>query len=69
MAGGWHVFAADWQPGRIDFYYDGVLVGSVDSGITSAPMYPIVNLGLSSSISGPVVAPSRMKVDYVRIWQ
>jgi beta-glucanase (GH16 family) len=69
MVGGWHVFAADWQPGRIDFYYDGVLAGSVDSGITSAPMYLIVNLGLSSSISGPVVAPSRMKVAYVRVWQ
>src|SRR5262249_38179692 len=22
--GGWHTFGANWQPGRIDFYYDGV---------------------------------------------
>ena len=33
---GWHTFASDWQPGSITYYYDGVNVGSVTSGMTSS---------------------------------
>lgn len=66
---GWHTFGADWQPGRITFYYDGKAVGSVTSNVTSSPMYLILSNSLSSYISGPMVAPSTMQVDYVRHWQ
>ena len=68
-ASGWHVYAADWEPGGITFYFDGKLVGSTTEGITSSPMYLVVDLGLSSTASPPVVAPSRLKVDYVHVWQ
>ena len=30
-------------------------------------MYVILNLGVSSSVSGPVTVPSEMLVDYVRV--
>jgi beta-glucanase (GH16 family) len=66
---GWHTFGALWEPGKITFYYDGKEVGSTTSGVTSAPMYMILNHGLSNYISGPIVAPSTMQVDYVRHWQ
>ena len=66
---GWHTFGALWEPGKITFYYDGKEVGSTTSGVTSAPMYMILNHGLSDYISGPIVAPSTMQVDYVRHWQ
>ncbi len=65
FTGGWHTFGSDWESGSVNFYYDGEMVGSVDSGITSAPMYLILGLGVGS----PAVAPSRMRVDYVRVWQ
>jgi beta-glucanase (GH16 family) len=62
---GWHTFAANWEPGIITYYYDGVDIGSVTSGITSAPMFLV--LDYDAEISGQ--APATMKVDYVRVWQ
>ena len=66
---GWHVFGADWEPGSIKFYYDGKLVGTASQGVTSAPMFLILNYGVSSSISGPIQVPSNLLIDYVRFWQ
>lgn len=68
-AGDWHVFAADWEPGSITYYYDGVRVGRVTSGVTSAPMYLILNLAISTEHGGPLAVPAKMDVDYVRVWQ
>jgi len=62
---GWHTFAANWEPGIITYYYDGVDIGSVTSGITSAPMFLV--LDYAAERSGQ--APATMKVDYVRVWQ
>ena len=64
-ADGWHTFAADWEPGSITYYYDGVDIGSVTSGITSAPMFIV----LYNAAGGDVSTPATMKVDYVRVWQ
>ncbi len=66
---GWHTFSAKWQPGSITYYYDGQQVGQITQGVTSAPMYLIINFGLSSQLSPPIVTPSNMQVDYVRVWQ
>ena len=66
-AGGWHTFAADWRRGRVSYFYDGKLVGTIRQGITNAPMYLILNLGVSSSISPPIRVPSEMRVDWVRV--
>jgi beta-glucanase (GH16 family) len=66
-SGGWHIFAADWRAGSVTYSYDGVQVGRITSGITAAPMFMILNLAVSSAISGPVVVPSEMLVDYVRV--
>ena len=63
-AGGWHVFGADWEPGSVTYYYDGVEVGQITQGITSAPMYLILNLALNSGDS-----PATMHVAYARVWQ
>ena len=67
--GAWHIFSADWEPGSITYYYDGTPVGKITTGVTSSPLYLIVNLGLSVSVSSPVIIPSSMKVDYVRVWK
>ena len=66
---GWHTFGVLWEAGKLTFYYDGREVGSTTAGVTSAPMYMILNHGVSNYISGPIVAPSTMQVDYVRHWQ
>ena len=64
-AGGWHTFAANWEPGIVTYYYDGVDIGSVTSGITSAPMF----LVLSYVAGSPLQVPDTMRVDYMRVWQ
>jgi hypothetical protein len=73
---GWHTFASNWQSGRVDYYYDGVLVGSQTSGITSSPMYLILNYAgcVTADLNktcwgGPVLVPATMQVDYIRVWQ
>jgi hypothetical protein len=66
---GWHTYGADWEPGVINFYYDGLYVGQATTGIVSNSMYIILNYGLSSSISGPIQVPSDFLIDYVRVWR
>lgn len=66
---GWHTFGAYRQSNRIDFYYDGRLIGSQTQGMTNSPHYLILNHALSSEISPPVVVPSTMLVDYVRVFE
>ena len=65
-AGGWHTFAANWQPGSITYYYDGVNIGSVTHGVTSAPMFIVLSYDVGKTYPE---APATMKVDYVRVWQ
>jgi hypothetical protein len=65
---GWHIYGANWQPGVVTYYYDGTEVGSINSGITSQPMYLILE-NSTGSYGGTVVTPATMKVDYVRVWQ
>ena len=65
-AGGWYTFAADWEPGSITYYYDGADIGSVTSGVTSAPMFLILD---NATPQGSALAPATMKVAYVRVWQ
>lgn len=67
--GGWHVFGADWEPGSITYYYDGIPVGLVTSGVTSAPMYLIANLGVSTQHGGPLSVPAQTDIDWIHVWQ
>jgi len=68
--GGWHVFGADWEAGSVTWYYDGVDVGTVSSGITGSPMSIVLDLAVDSGqYGGPLQAPATLRVDYVRVWQ
>ncbi len=65
---GWHIFASDWEPGSVTYYYDGVKVGQITTGITTSPQYLILN-NTQGSYGGPTLVPVVMLVDYVRVWQ
>lgn len=65
FTGGWHTFAADWEPGSVTYYYDGVSIGSFTTGITSSPMYLVLDLATTAGNA----SPGTMRVDYVRVWQ
>jgi TPP-dependent pyruvate/acetoin dehydrogenase alpha subunit len=66
---GWHTFGSEWAPGRVTYYYDGKSIGSITSGITSSPMYLILNNAIDNNYGGPKLAPANVQVDYVRVWQ
>jgi beta-glucanase (GH16 family) len=66
---GWHVFAADWEPGAVTFYYDGRRVGEVTQGVTDAPMYLVLNNSVDPTYGGANSAPATMLVDWVRVYQ
>jgi hypothetical protein len=68
-AAGWHTFGADWEPGIVTWYYDGIDVGSVTSGVTSSPMYLLMNLAVDHTYGGAIQTPATMRIDYLRIWQ
>jgi beta-glucanase (GH16 family) len=66
---GWHTYGVVWEPGSVTYYYDGVDVGSIRKGVTGEPMYLILNQAAASGVGDPPLAPSDMRVDYVRVWQ
>jgi Glycosyl hydrolases family 16 len=65
---GWHTFGAHWEPGRVRWYYDGQPVGTLTTGITSAPHYIVMD-NTTGTWGGPVSTPADMQIDYVRVWQ
>jgi beta-glucanase (GH16 family) len=67
---GWHIYAVDWEPGYIRYYYDGKLVGTSTRGILRSPMHLLLtySTGPLNNVGGPVSVPQTMKVDYVRAW-
>jgi beta-glucanase (GH16 family) len=77
---GFHVYAAEWTPDRIDLFVDnqkyfGFAVNQADDNGQNPfhkPHYLILNLALGGSWGGPIddsIFPQRMTVDYVRVYQ
>lgn len=64
---GWHTYGALWSENFVQYYYDGVLVGTLNIS-SSAPMYVILNYAMGGQ-GGPIVEGTSMLVDYVRVWQ
>ncbi len=70
---GWHTFGVDWEPDHITWYIDGVARKSFTSrgDIPAKPMYVILNLAIDGGDPPTLLTPfpSRMRVDYVRVWR
>jgi hypothetical protein len=65
ITAGWHTFTSDWQPGSVTYYYDGADVGRITTGVTSAPMFLLLD---NTTKKGQAI-PDSMRVQYVRVWQ
>lgn len=63
-ATGWHTYAADIYVGGVDWYYDGLLVGSYIGTVPDAQRPLIVN----HTTAGTLAGTKTMQVDYVRAW-
>jgi beta-glucanase (GH16 family) len=69
-----HTFAVDWRPGLLIWYVDGVERHRVAGPtVPSQPMYLLVNLAVGGYWPGNPNAntpfPSRMEVDYLRVYK
>ena len=68
ITAGWHTFASNWEPGSVTYYYDGRVIGTVTRGVTSAPMYLVLDNTVHSGESTDT-KPDSLRVKYVRVWQ
>ncbi|MEV0532430.1 glycoside hydrolase family 16 protein [Kitasatospora sp. NPDC050463] len=66
---GWHTFGAEWRPGRVDYYRDGVLAATIAEGVTSEPQWLMIDNAVQPAVGGPTVVPADLQVEYVRVWQ
>jgi beta-glucanase (GH16 family) len=65
---GWHTYAMRWTPTRVDFFYDGVLVGGANASIPH-DHYIILNHGVRADYTNGTKTGVDMQVDYVRVWE
>ena len=71
---GFHTYGADWRPGLIVFYVDGVEVHRVsDPEVSRQDMYVIANTAMGGWWAGPpdetTPLPGRFEIDYIRVYR
>ncbi len=75
-----HIYAVEWRPDRIDFFFDStkyhtVLIDKAGQGEGNpfrAPHYLLLNFALGGSWGGPIddaVLPQKFLIDYVRVYK
>ena len=81
FADDFHIFAIDWDPGRITFSVDDEVYGIIGSAEVSSlgewvfdhEFFVILNLAVGGTLGGPVgpdtVFPAEVLVDYVRLFE
>lgn len=73
LAGGYHTFGVDWEPGSVTWYVDGRQVSQATQSVTNVPMYLIMDLAVGGNWPGypnaSTVFPATFSIDYVRVWQ
>jgi beta-glucanase (GH16 family) len=77
---GFHVYAMEWYPDRMDFFFDDekihtFLIEKANDGAYNPyhnPQYLLISLALGGSFGGPIddaALPQRFLVDYVRVYR
>ncbi len=75
LSAGFHTYGVNWQPDRIDWYFDGKIVQSCTdkAKIPQSYQYLIVNLAIGGDWPGypdaSTVFPAEMQIDWIRVWQ
>jgi beta-glucanase (GH16 family) len=72
-----HIYAMEWYPDRMDFYFDSQLLESIplvgldDVDAFQKPMYILLNFALGSygGTLNDSILPQRLVADYVRVYQ
>ncbi len=78
--GGFHVYAVNWDPARIEFFVDGKRYHSVDVSVGNTrpdnpfrqSQYLLLNLAMGGAWGGTIddrAMPQQLQVDYVRVFK
>ncbi|GEC72158.1 Beta-glucanase, GH16 family [Flavobacterium flevense] len=77
---GFHLYAIDWNPDKIDFYVDNQLVYTFSPETKTEavwpfnqPFYFLVNMAIGGNFGGPevddTIFPQEFTVDYIKVYQ
>ncbi len=77
---GFHIYAADWSPEKIEFFVDGKSVYTFSPGERSQevwpfdqPFYLLLNVAVGGNFGGPEIDdsifPQQFVVDYIRVYK
>lgn len=74
LSTGFHTYGADWQPGSVVWYVDGIERYRVkDPRVPAVRMYVIANLSVGGAWGGPpnrtTPFPAEYRIDYIRVYQ
>lgn len=68
-----HTFAAEWRPGEIIWYVDGIEHHRARAHVPARPMYVLANLAVGGDWPGnpdaSTVFPSTMDIDYIHVYK
>jgi beta-glucanase (GH16 family) len=77
LADGYHVYALDWEPGMMRFFFDGQVVRTLTTAdvpvwLWGNPFYLLLNVAVGQNDNSPAPTPgafpAAMSVDYVRLY-
>jgi len=72
LAEGFHTFAVDWTPGKLDWYIDGVKRAEATQHVPAEPMFILVNLAVGGQWHGYPDAttrfPAYLDIDYIHVY-
>jgi beta-glucanase (GH16 family) len=74
LHGDWHTYAIDWQPGKIDWYVDGIQRKTVTgSSVPDIPMEIILNQAIGGTWAGQpdqsTPFPNQVLIDHVSVYK
>jgi beta-glucanase (GH16 family) len=73
LSADYHTFAAEWKPGEIIWYLDGVERSRSKEGVPDVPMYVLANLAVGGDWPGnpdeTTPFPGYMDIDYIRVYR
>ena len=73
FADGFHKYGVAWEPGKIDFYVDGVKQHThTGASVSSQNMYAILNLAVGGNFVAdvdPSLMPVDFEIDYLKVYQ
>ncbi len=73
LSEGFHIYAVNWQPNQLTWYFDGQQVYQLDENVPSLPMYILANLAVGGDFPGPpspdTAFPAFYDIDYIRVYR